>query len=294
MRRLVVIGLIFLTLSVSGQEECPRNRKWWVIGGETAGVAVGSVLLYQLWFDDHNTGKFRFFNDNPEWLGMDKVGHFYSAYQLSYGGFGLMEWSCIERRKALWIGAGQGFGLLLILETMDGFSEGWGFSWGDVLANGLGTGLMVGQELAWGEQRIIPRFSFYQTEFPPMRPELLGSNFAERMMKDYNGQVYWLSIAPQRFWNPEKKWMNMFQLSLGYGAYGMLTGRASDAATTPGVPFVERYHQFFLSADIDWRYVPVKWKGWRITSRILNAFKLPFLSLVFDQRGTSFHLPFFQ
>ena len=51
---------------------------------------------------------------------------------------------------------------------MDGFSDHWGFSWGDYAANVLGTSLLIGQELAWNEQRIQLKYStHYETYADP-------------------------------------------------------------------------------------------------------------------------------
>ena len=47
-----------------------------------------------------------------------------------------------------------GFTFLTAVEILDGFSKNWGASWGEILANASGTGLLIGQELLWAEQRI--------------------------------------------------------------------------------------------------------------------------------------------
>ena len=44
---------------------------------------------------------------------------------------------------------------------MDGYSAEWGASSGDIIANALGTGLYISQELLWKEQRITPKFSLF-------------------------------------------------------------------------------------------------------------------------------------
>lgn len=73
---------------------------------------------------------------------------------------------------------------------MDGHSTQWGFSWSDMLANGLGTGLYVFHDLHWKEQRIIPKFSYQTTSFTSQRPEVLGKTTLEQILKDYNGQTF--------------------------------------------------------------------------------------------------------
>jgi hypothetical protein len=60
----------------------------------------------------------------------------------------------------------------------------------DIIANASGTALFV----LWKEQRITPKFSFHTTQYAQYRPNVLGSSLAEQMLKDYNGQTYWLSV----------------------------------------------------------------------------------------------------
>jgi hypothetical protein len=63
----------------------------------------------------------------------------------------------------------------------------------------------------------IPHIQYRQTN-------VLGSSLAEQMLKDYNGQTYWLSVNLHSFYkNP--KWLN---LAIGYGANGMLTGNGEN------------------------------------------------------------------
>ncbi|MEJ6491389.1 MAG: hypothetical protein QNL60_02870 [Flavobacteriales bacterium] len=57
-------------------------------------------------------------------------------------------------------------------------------------ANALGSGLFLGHHLLWKEQRIVLKFSSHPTEFAKYRPEVLGSSYPERLLKDYNGQTY--------------------------------------------------------------------------------------------------------
>src|SRR5690606_36485545 len=74
-----------------------RRLRTVVIGG---GAAYGVTLagLAHLWYKESGRQSFRFFDDNGEWKQMDKVGHFYSAFHLSHGTFGLLRWSKIPEK----------------------------------------------------------------------------------------------------------------------------------------------------------------------------------------------------
>ena len=63
---------------------------------------------------------------------MDKFGHAYGAYLMSYAGFKSLRWAGLSRSKTAIYGAGMGFLLQMPIEIWDGMYEGWGFSWSDV------------------------------------------------------------------------------------------------------------------------------------------------------------------
>ena len=146
------------------QYNYPFNKKR-VKGVAIANVALysaGMVGLYTAWYKDYPQGKFHFFNDNSEWLQIDKIGHAYSAYAESKASMELWRWTGISRNKRILIGGFSGTAYQTVIETLDGFSSEWGWSWGDFAANIAGSSLLVAQEFAWDEQRIQFKFSFHK------------------------------------------------------------------------------------------------------------------------------------
>ena len=163
-------------------------------------IGYGAVMagLYSTWYSKYPQTKFHFFNDNREWQQVDKVGHLYSAYIESYGSMEMWRWTGISRNKRILLGGLSGAAYQTVIETLDGFSAGWGWSWGDFAANVAGSGLLMSQEFAWDEQRISMKFSFHKKNYgaPDLNKranELYGKSVQERFIKDYNGQTYWLS-----------------------------------------------------------------------------------------------------
>lgn len=142
------------------------------------------------------------------------------------------------------------------VEVLDGYSQKWGASTGDVVANATGTALYVSQELLWKEQRIVPKFSFHTTSYAELRPELLGKSLNEQILKDYNGQTYWLSANIHSFAKASKipKWFNF---AVGYGANGMITGD-NEVSTDLALPNLKRYRQFYFSFDADLTKIETK------------------------------------
>ena len=201
----------------------------------------------------------------------------------------VLDWAGVRKKDQLIYGATLGFTFLTAIEVLDGFSTEWGFSWGDFASNALGTGLLVGQELLWEEQRITLKYSFHQTRYANMRPGALGGSFIEQALKDYNGQTYWLSANIWSF-NKESNFPKWLNIALGYGADGMLYGEDS-----PTNQFAQNpYRQFYLSFDIDLVKIPTKSKFLKSVFSVINFIKIPAPTLEFRSKGgIKFHYLYF-
>ncbi len=250
-----------------------KARRNGVVIAEVAVGAATLVGLNQLWYADYPKSDFHFKNDNAEWLQMDKAGHVFSAYHLGSIGKNALQWSGVSRKNQLIYGSTIGFVFLSAVEVMDGYSSNWGASVGDVAANFSGTALFVGQELLWKEQRIIPKFSFHTTPYASARPNVLGESSAEQLLKDYNGQTYWLSVNLHSFLKESKipKWLN---LAVGYGAEGMITGN-DEFVNTVFLPEKERYRQFYFSLDADLTKIETKSHTLKTIFHLFNTIKIP-------------------
>jgi hypothetical protein len=290
-RLLVVLILLFFSnISFSQTDSITKlNRRENIVGLSLSGGYIVSMLgLYQLWYADYPQSKFHFFNDNKEWMHMDKVGHMFSSYTIGKYSTDMMKWAGYSPQKASIAGPLYAYLYLSTIEVFDGFSSVWGFSGGDMLANTIGTGLVMGQSLAWNEQRITMKFSFSQTPFAKKRPEVLGKNLVENIFKDYNGQTYWLCLNPKSF-APKSRWPGWLDISLGCGATGMYGGEDNiwetnnmpitsvDYSSTP------RRMQFYLSPDINLEKMKVKKKWLKYSLKVLNTFKFPLPTLNYTQ-----------
>jgi uncharacterized protein YfiM (DUF2279 family) len=263
-----------------------------VITSEAVFTTAALIGLNQLWYADYEKSSFQFKNDNTDWLQMDKAGHVYSSYHLGRLSAEMLAWSGVSKKDQLLYGAGYGFVFLTAVEVFDGHSAEWGFSWGDVAANATGTALYVSQELLWDEQRIIPKFSFQTTSYAQVRPELLGESFSEQILKDYNGQTYWLSANIHSFFKSSKlpKWLN---LAVGYGAEGMLSSR-TDSNASILLPNGDRFRQFYLSFDVDLSKIETNSHFLKTIFSLFNTIKIPSPTFEINGLGRSkFHLIYF-
>lgn len=256
------------------------SRRNTVVITETALATATLVGLNQLWYADYPRSSFKTINDSSEWLQMDKLGHMFSSYQLTSLGANTLNWAGVSKNDQLLYGSTLGLGFLTAVEVMDGFSEEWGFSWTDMAANITGTGLYVGQELLWEEQRILLKYSFSRTDFAQQRPDKLGDGIYEEFLKDYNGQTYWLSANINSFLKTESipNWLN---LAFGYGADGMLTGDAND----PLFLNQNRIRQYYLSLDIDLSRIKTNSNVLKTIFSVFNVIKLPFPAIELNSKG---------
>ncbi len=218
------------------------SRRNFVVGTTVGLGTITLIGLNELWYKDYPRSSFHFINDNSNWLQMDKVGHATTAYYMGSLGMKSFRWSGMSEKNAIWYGGSVGLIFLTTVEVLDGFSEKWGASWGDIIANTSGAALLIGQELLWKEQRMELKFSYHQTSYAQQNPNVLGSTFIESMLKDYNGQTYWLSVNPWSFAKDSSfpKWLSV---SFGYGAEGMLTALPPEGGD-------DRYRKFLLSFDL--------------------------------------------
>lgn len=296
-RRSFCIAVWLLCLSIgtaqeSAAQDTGRSTKYLTpIVAASTSIYAGSILaVNQVWYVQHPRSGFHFFNDEIEWLGLDKAGHALTTYSVSRAGYYLMQLGGLSEKKSAWYGGLYGLLALTPVEVMDGFSSEYGFSMPDMIANVSGTALFTLQQLTWQEQRITPKFSYHPTRFAALNPALLGRNFPERLLKDYNGQTYWLSVNPNSFaagenWAP--RWLN---IAIGYGGSGMLRGRPDDQRSDLLFRNYERKMAFYLAPDIDFTRIKVKKKWLRTALTVVSFVKFPAPALMFEPgKGNSFH-----
>lgn len=295
-----------------------RGRFWAVTGVSAVGYAGATVGLWQAWYAQYPQSSFHFFNDWNGWRGHDKAGHAMTGYFESKWMGDLYLWAGVPHKQAIWMGFGAGILFQTTLEVMDGFSDQWGFSWGDMAFNVIGSGSYLAQEYLWQEQRIRWKVSAHRPRYSttPLtainNPQatttlqnranaLFGTSPAELLFKEYNGQTIWLSANPAAFL-PKKgrprpfQWINV---AVGYGiehVYGAESNQWTDADgnTFQAPSGYQRQSQFFLSLDIDFERIPTRHKWLKTIFGFLNVFKLPFPALeVNTAGGVRFHPLYF-
>ncbi|MCX8480018.1 MAG: DUF2279 domain-containing protein [Chitinophagales bacterium] len=300
------------------EEKYNKKRAALVHTTMASGFTATMFGLKSAWYANYDRSKFHFFNDNNEWLQCDKVGHFAWSYYGAYVAGQAYKWTGMPYKKAAIYGAGVGLGMTLIVEVLDGFSNKWGFSNGDLIADIGGAGLYLAQELAWKQQRVLLKYSSHNTHYTPMALEkraddLFGKGVLYRMVKDYNGMTFWLSANIHDFLpmnNKVPKWLN---IAIGYGAANMFNGADSLKYAPKGIWYSPegkrvygtpspndylfnqaRYRQFYLSLDLDLSKVHTKYNWLNTLCKTVNVIKFPAPALEYNTtRQWKFHSLYF-
>ncbi len=328
MRKVLLFGFLILSYCGIAQQHARslknfwqpadslNKTRFWVGVGSGTAISGGTVLgLYHLWYKGYPTSPFHLFNDWDEWKNLDKAGHMLTAYNECVWSYKTFRWMGVSDKRAIWTAFGIGTGLQLSLETLDGISEKWGFSLGDITFNTLGCVTFATQQMVWGEQRIMLKAGSWHGAYPETKiistdglaettlrqraAELYGTNYAQTFFKDYNAMSTWASVniasfLPKDTWVP--KWLNV---AVGYGADNLYAGYGN-TWEQGGHTFVlspTQYpasRQFFLSLDLDLTKFRTKPGPIRVLLYILNSIKIPSPTLEINSLGKAkFHAIYF-
>lgn len=295
----IIIGFFFMHQFCFAQtptklfeipDSVSKVRIWSVGSISSLGTGVTLGVLSKEWYSDYETVPFHFFNDNDEWLQMDKLGHGLASFYGGYYGYNVLRWSGVKEKKSIFYGGMYGFSFLLATEIMDGFSPAWGASGGDVLSNGVGTGLFMVQQLYFHKQIITPKFSYWPSKYANYRPSLLGNSHWNRWLKDYNGQVYWLSFSLSDMnVNPKffPKWLS---LAIGYSGDGMVGGASNPFFNEEGeaLPTFNRQREMYVSIDLNFQNIKTKSHFFNAFLKGISFVKFPAPAFRFRKEGVKF------
>ncbi len=302
-KKLIIVSfiLVFYSFSVLSQtveistDSINKKRLNTVIYTSVGLYTTTLGILYYGWYKDNGSSTFHWYNDNKGWLQVDKAGHATTSFIMTDYAFWSLKWAGVDNNKAALYAGLMGWSAMTVIEILDGFTTDYGASYGDLIANTLGATLFTSQQLLWKEQRLRLKFSYHATEFAKYRPDLLGKTGLQSMLKDYNGQTYWLSANISSFLKEESKFPSWINVSFGYGATGML-GTYSNPPDYNGIPlpYYKRTRQYYFSFDVDWTRIHTNSSFLRFTFKAFSFIKIPFPTLEYNnQQQFVFHWMYF-
>lgn len=276
---IILIGLFFAFFGSKANQlleptdSLSFKRRNFVVASHVIGS--GAILggLSYTWYRNTDQTAFHWFNDNDQWLGMDKVGHLFSAFQITRIGTLNYQWAGFNRKQSVLYSAISATSFLTVIELLDGYSDSWGASWGDLAFNTVGVGLAaIAQER--NKLQFNLKFSYRINDFAQYRPKVLGSSGIEELLKNYNGQTYWLTVS-------NSKHLSWLGLSFGYGATGMTGGDQNVSENESGqmIPSFQRSPISRMSLDIQWDKIKTNNIYLKTFLKGISYIKMPFPSL---------------
>lgn len=266
MKTIYSFVILLITLNIQAQDTTSTNNinekkidkiRLYGIMGVTAGAFIyGHAFLNDLWWKGEKSSFH--FNFNQDWkdnLGADKLGHFYFPYFVGNVYSTLFQWSGIEEKESYYYSAALGLFYQTYIEIKDGFSEKYGFSWGDYGANILGVSYPVLQY----HYNFLRNFNFKISFYPSTR---FRNNSHGAIIDDYESTYHWLSINVKNLLPSEvKKYYPAFvNLALGHSVKHLdEKGR----------------HELFIA--LDWNLETLPGDIWilKFLKKIFNYYHLP-------------------
>ena len=257
------------TLAVALSKQKKQNT---LISSLSIGVSSASFIgLNELWYKDYPQSKFHFFNDSKEWMQMDKFGHAFTSYQIGRNFYNTLQTGDSNRNRNILLGGASGLLYLTGVEILDGKSAQWGFSNTDMIANTFGYFLFASQEYFLQQQFISMKFSYQKSEFANLRPETFGRNFQQRLLKDYNGQTYWLSAPLSLNRTNTKRFTRWLCVSFGYS----IDENVFADNNINSVNNFQATREFFFSFDADLNRIEWRRKWVKKVASVINFIKIP-------------------
>jgi len=270
---------LLLRYQVARQDKHPSRSVGAWLAHPLVGLGAGVLTLYfstlggllNAWYATDGATAWHWWDDGAEWLGMDKLGHAFTTFWVCQAAFFLIRAHVANQRvAALWAG-GLAWFFISSYEAFDGLSPSYGASPQDLVANAVGA-IAAGWQLAKSaDLKWFPRLSFWPTSWALLRPNVLGSTLSEQMLKDYNGQTYWLNLNPY-YLAGLRWWPRWLSITFGYGAEGMVYGRLPQCWAQGYEP----WQQLYLSLAWDPSHLVEHNQLWvRRLGRTLRYIQLP-------------------
>jgi len=230
-----------------------------IIGGTTAAFfSYGYLVQNNIWWKGEKSNFH--FNNNQDFkysLNSDKLGHFYFAYLATNIYSNLFQWSGFEEKKSLFYGGIVAFSFQTFTEIRDGFSKGYGFSWGDFSVNLFGA-------IFPSVQKYYPNLKAFnfKVSFYPSEKYKKGEH--SHILDDYESTYHWLSIDINAFLTKSASSLfpDFINLALGHSVNNLNGSGGGN-------------HELYLSFDWNFESLPGEGGVWKSVKRILNYYHFP-------------------
>lgn len=201
----------------------------WRLAGAAAAITATGLANWNWGSSPFRFEKEGWFGKDTASLGMDKLGHAYSAYVLSdFFASGIEKASPATRRTSAYTGAILSMGLMTYIEVFDGFSKDHGFSFEDLAVDAAGALFSVARRSVPGLQEKLDFRLLYKPSRTTLRalgclPQPHCDREGETVrspVTDYSGQRYLLALKLAGFPQLSQGPFRFLELHAGYYARG--------------------------------------------------------------------------
>ena len=207
MRILIFILIFTLSLQADPPQDDKKILYTNLIGSAT--ILTWGVLNWDYGKRGMNASSEGWFGRDTKYLGVDKLGHFYTTFALSHYFANLYEGFGYEKNKAIKQGAISSFLFNTVMEVGDSFSD-YGFSYEDFTINALGS--YIGYYLLMNPE--VNKKVDIRIEYNPSDKIISGDSYD--ILTDYNGMKFLTAIKFDGFERFQNTFMKYFEFHVGY------------------------------------------------------------------------------
>ncbi len=277
-----------------------NNTNLAVFGGIFGAFFVGQHIWQEetIWKDKV---KFRILEDAMYSIYLDKFGHFYGGYIMSYAFNEILLGIGFGKEDGLLWGSILGMAYQSYIEVLDGYGADFGFSPSDFYADIVGASFYYAQQKIPFLQNFTPKFHYYPAEWHGEHSRKPHDMFID----DYSSQTFYFSVnvhnlLPNKY---AKYWPDWLELTFGYAARNLSVNDASKGISPypNSYKYSEKYGdinveawgnpKFLVGLDYDLvKLLPDGGNAWNWFKQTLNYVKLPSPVIEFSRDKPKFFL----
>lgn len=254
----VFYSILFIQSNNFAQDTTSINseRLYWIGGVSAAGFGLSYGLQNNVWWKGEKSSfHFNYINDWTADLGSDKFGHFYFTHLITNIYTQAFDWAGMKTAESRLYAGGVALLHQTFTEVRDGFSEEYGFSWGDYSFNLLGAIYPYLQS----ELPILRSFSF---KISYEESDEFKSGSYSSILDDYESTYNWLSIDINKLLPGKIEHLipDFVNIAIGHSV--------TNLAINPK-------HQFYIGLDWNLEELPGESWFWILLKKNLNYYHLP-------------------
>ncbi len=234
----------------------PKEKKMiYTTTGSAAVIGLWGLATWDYGSSGFHTANEGMFGEDSKYGGADKLGHFWATYAFSDALTGLYAGWGYDSRKANNYGALSAFLVQSAMELGDATSESQGFSWDDILMDGIGALTSI----------LMERYPELDRKID-FRVEYIFNVEVNNIFDDYSNQYYSMVLKLDGFDAIENSFLKYLEFSAGYYSRGYDNDE------------VEKNRSFFAGISLNFSRFFYQ-QDWNKTGKILEYWQMPYTSL---------------